>query len=233
MNRVSLAFVASAAFASVTGAQERPRPWALRYAMTEEIADCIVSRNRDAVDSWMRTLPGSLEEERIFKGLRPEFKVCFGRYDNGFRGYFNPTYDPAAIRQGLVASLMEAHYPVLPDSVEPAAVDPAWYRGSTDLQKNGKRVATAVAVNDFGFCLIKSDWEGVKRLVEAATPADEQTSLARLSPLLGGCLPARLKLRIDRDRLRAVITESVLHLLSHQRHPGAGAAVAGAGPAAS
>jgi hypothetical protein len=220
---VAPALSAALSLASAAGAEESPRPWALRYAMTDRIAQCIVDRNRDAVDAWMGTLAGSVEEERIFRRLKPEFKLCFGRYDNGFRGNFNPTYDPAAIRQGLVNHLMKARHPTLPDTVPPSA-DPAWYRSGTDLQKNGERIATSIAVNDFGFCVIKSDWQGVRSLLQASTPAAEQKALARLLPLLGSCLPAKLKLRIDRDRLRAVIAESVFHMLSR----GAGSVRVGA-----
>jgi hypothetical protein len=220
--RAAIVLLVGASFATLAGAQERPRPWALRYAMTDEIAACIADRNGESVGRWLRTLPGSVEEDRIFRTLKPEFKVCFGRYDNGFRGYFNPTYDPAAIRQGLVSHLMRTRHAALPERVEPTAVDPAWYRSATDLERNGARIATSIAVNDFAFCLIRSDWPGVRMLVGAAAPADEDKALTRLMPLLGSCLPARLKLRIDRDRLRAVMTESVFQMLSQERGVGAG-----------
>jgi hypothetical protein len=214
--RAAIVSLAAASLASAAGAQERPRPWALRYAMTDEIAACIVDRNAGAVERWLRTLPGSVEEDRIFRGLKPEFKLCFGRYDNGFRGDFNPTYDPAAVRHGLVSHLMKQRHSALPDKVEPSALDAAWYRNVTDVEKNGARIATSIAVNDFAFCVIKSDWDGVRMLIEAGTPASEDRALARLMPWLGSCLPARLKLRIDRDRLRSVMTESVFQMLSQR-----------------
>lgn len=220
--RAVIALLVGASLAPAAAAQERPRPWSLRYAMTDEIAACITDRNREAVERWLGTLAGSIEEDRIFRKLKPEFKLCFGRYDNGFRSYFNPTYDPAAIRQGLVSHLMKARHPALPERVEPSAVDPAWYRSATDPERNGARIATSIAINDFGFCLIKSDWVGVRMLVGAATPADEDKGLTRLMPLLSSCLPAGLKLRIDRERLRSVMTESVFQMLNG---PVAGAGV--------
>ncbi|MBE7204749.1 MAG: hypothetical protein INR70_44090 [Parafilimonas terrae] len=106
-----------------------------------------------------------------------------------------------------------------------------WY-GEPDPSKDPS-VGPAMVAANLGQCLTVSRWPDALALVAAVDPAIEKmdqmvatraenahrreavavdAALSRLVPGVAACVPAGVRLRMDRVRLRSVVEEAVYHV---------------------
>jgi hypothetical protein len=194
---VSLAASAADVASRMTGDYER---W-----MDDEAAACIIGKNPELIAAWLGTLPGSSAELKVLSGRDARFARCFGGRAGGD---WMSHYNYAAMRVRLVRYLLQNRIVAVP-ATRPAGLDtPGWFVGSGRIP--GPR--ESIIANDLGFCLAKSNWPAARSVVLSDRGSRaEAAALRRLVPLIGGCIPPRAKLRVDMERLRAVIEETAYH----------------------
>jgi len=199
----------------------------LASEMSPVVSRCLIRREPALVDRWLRTLPGSSQEERLVRGAEAGFPACFDR-----SGYFQgasrvPVYDKAGMRAALVRALLQARRQALPAAPPPGS-DRPWYAPGA-----GEDSAAIVAA-DLGTCLARRHWAEVLAIVRAVDPKVEtimysesrkarsarkreaaavDSALARMIPSIAGCVPAGARLRMDRPSLRTLVEEAAYHMI--------------------
>lgn len=205
--------------------------------MSPPIARCLIRREPELVQRWLRTLPGTAEENRLVIKAQPRFPACFGEPLGNFGSVWIPAYDQAGIRAALVRALLQARRESLPTE-PPLDVTPAWYTLSSSNDRPRDEIAAIVAA-DLGACLAKTHWSSVVAMVKAVDPKVESmeffgflraeeaekreialidAKLSKIIPSIAGCAPAGLRLRVNRLRLRRLLEEAAYHMISG--HPG-------------
>lgn len=186
----------------------------LATPMDDRTIQCIVERDPELIVSWFGTLPGSSQERKIVSRRDYQFYSC-SRMNQAQMVDWVPQYDFGAIRVAILQFLLMNGSVALPEG-RPAGLDKAaWY--ATD----GSLPPESVVANDLGFCLAKSDWPAARTVVLSQRGSTEEaTALRKLVPLIGGCIPAGAKLKIDKARLREILEETAYHAVG-------GAAAAG------
>lgn len=205
---LTAATLLSATISALTAsAREVPSRWTgdLANRIDDRTMQCIVERDPNLIESWFTTLPGSSQERKLFSRLEDQFIRCF-RTNKSQMVDWVPQYDYAAMRVAILQFVLKSGSVDVPES-RPAGLDrAAWYA------TEGSIPPESVIANDLGFCLAKSDWLAARTVVLSRRGSmEEATALRTLVPLVGGCIPAGAKLRIDMARLREILEETAYH----------------------
>jgi hypothetical protein len=225
------AALASAAFGAAPSAAEPPRAIGeLARPMWPPVARCLIEREPAMVEDWLRTLPGSAEEERLVRSAEPRFPACFGELYGLNGSVWLSDYDRAGMRRGLVRALLQARRDDLPAEPPAAAAQP-WY----DPRRDAARSAGAAVAADLGACLARKHWQSVVAIVRAVDPKTEHSmlwlspkakatlkreaaaadsELSKIVPSIAGCVPAGTRLRLDRASLRSLLEEAAYHMIA-------------------
>lgn len=208
--------------------------------MSPAVSRCLIQREPALVDRWLRTLPGSLEEDRLVSRAEPRFPACFGQVF-GFNGtVWMAKYDKPGMRAALVRALLQARRGDLPRDPPPGA-DAPYYSGAAGAGEVGENAAAIVAA-DMASCLARKHWRNVVAIIDAVDPRAEtfwsesrkarlarkreaaavDSELRKILPSIAGCVPAGTKLRMDRPRLRSLLEEAAWHLVNGDRPVSAG-----------
>jgi hypothetical protein len=198
----------------------------LSNPMSPRVARCLLRRDPALANRWLRTLPGSSEENRLVRGAESGFTACFQPY--GAAADWRPVYDKAGMRAGLVRALLQARRGNLPADPPPEA-GPLWYSGLAAELATGESIFAA----DLATCLARKHWRNVLAIIEAVDPKAENLDfavtwrvdsalereqaavdleLAKMIPSVAGCVPAGARLRIERRRLRSLVEEAAWHM---------------------
>lgn len=156
------------------------------YRNTLDFATCAVAANPADAKALLATAPDSAEE----KGLVKKLASTAGCPDK---------VNEKALRGAIAERVYVATYAAAPD----APTGPA-----TPFAGSGN----AALVNwDVTRCAVTRDPVGADMLVRSELGSGAQKeAVARLGPVLGGCLPAGAKLGFDRERMRGLIAEGLI-----------------------
>jgi hypothetical protein len=226
--RTSL-LLATAALAFGSGSVRAAPPVGIKTLaqdMWPPISRCLIRREPELVDRWLRTLPGSSREDRLVRSAEAGFPACFDQ-SGFFQGASRvPVYDKAGMRAALVRALLQARRPALPAAPPPGS-DRPWY--SPDPGND----AAAMIAADLGACLARKHWPNVLAIIRAVDPEIENfrysesrkaraarkreaaavdLELTKMIPSIADCVPAGAKLRIERPRLRSLLEEAAYHM---------------------
>lgn len=200
----------------------------LEGQMSPPVARCLIEREARIVGEWLHTLPGSPEEARLVRASEARFQACFG-----FLGIsWNPEYDTARMRAGLVRARLQAMRDRLPLQLPGGNSQPEWY--SKLLSDNSEQVNESdILAVEIGTCLARKHWNNAIKLVTIVDPKIEQASIVfgwtkqsserrekaaadaalnEIVPFIAACVPAGTRLAIDRPRLRALVEEGIYHI---------------------
>ncbi|HYI40374.1 MAG TPA: hypothetical protein VE053_08655 [Allosphingosinicella sp.] len=240
LGRPALLFGLAAAMvgASASGAGKVPLREinSLAREMSPRISQCLIRREPALIDRWLRTLPGSTEEERLFRAAEPRFSPCFGLPFGGNGAIWLPRYDKAGMRAALVRALLQARRRDLPAAAPPGAGS-AWYSSPQAPARTAEDAAAIVAA-DLGACLASRHWGNVVAIVRAVDPVAENSiawgyrdsraardreaatvdsELSKVIPSLSACVPAGAKVRVNRLRLRRLLEEAAFQMAKGDR----------------
>lgn len=201
------AILSATILASTASARDAPsrRIGDLAKSMDDKTIQCIIKRDPDLIVSWFGTLPASSLEQKIVSRRDDHFAWCNGTVTAQMVDWV-PQYDYTAIRVAILQYMLKSGSLVVPE-IRPAGLDlAAWYA------TEGTIPTESVVANDLGFCLAKSDWPAARTIVLSDRgSAEEAKALQTLIPLVGGCIPAGATLKIDKQRLRQILEETVYH----------------------
>jgi hypothetical protein len=203
----SVTFLVSLAILFADQASAAPPPVQERHAlrMRSESAQCLIKRRGAFVRAWLATLPGTAAEKKAIRPAEQDFTACFPSWPLAYAS----TWNHEGIRRGLVRELLQPRLSDLSDQPPPGLNRRAWYGPE---QASDANAAPALLANDLGFCLARSNWITTRALVRAQEgSAEEETALKAMVPHIAGCLPPGQKLRLDTDRLRSILVETVYH----------------------
>lgn len=211
---------------SVTAADVRSRPIGdMSLTMTPKVTACMIRRNSKFIISWLQAMPGSASERQLLDRNSTGISYCYG-FVAAQAPDWVPKHDYSAMRVTLVRFLVKNELVTLPDTMPPQANFSAWY--DSEAAGAGNTTSTAsVLANAMGFCLAKSNWSAARSLVvsEIGSTA-EVKGIAALVPLISGCIPAGIRLAVDRARLRAIMEETAYHAAGGATPSGLTAALA-------
>jgi hypothetical protein len=203
----------------------------LATEISPRISRCLIRREPALIERWLRTLPGSPEEDRLVRNAEPGFPACFDEYAQISGLDWVPGYDKANIRAALVRTLLQSRRSDLP-AHPPAGADRP-YQSITPGSGEAGADASAIVAADLGFCLARKHWSNVVAIIRAVDPkagtgfysesrkaraarkreaAAVDSELARMIPSIAGCVPAGARLRIERPRLRILVEEAAYHM---------------------
>jgi hypothetical protein len=192
---------------------------------------CLIERNPEIVDSWLKTLPGSKAEARIVRAAEPRFSACFD--PAAHTATWLQEYDVAGVRAGLVRAYLQAMRDRLPVQPPVGNDRAAWYSGSAEPSaevQDGQEMLAA----EIGMCLVRKHWASVVKLVTVADPKIEQLNFAygitgwvaakrkmgaadevldEIIPFMAECVPSGTRLAIDRPRLHSLLEEAAYHIM--------------------
>lgn len=205
--------------------------------MSPRISKCLIQRDPALIGRWLRTLPGSAEENRLVAAAEPGFSACFPMNYGVLGSAWLPRYDIAGIRSALVRALLQARRGALPAFPAPGAGAP-WYSGSSHSGMPGspalREDVAAVVAAELGACLARKHWREVLAILTAVDPAAEtlyyptsrksiaarrrestlvDAELSKVIPSIQGCVPAGATLRINRLALRRLLEEAAWHMI--------------------
>ncbi len=158
------------------------------YRNTLEFAGCVLAANPADARALLASVPASVDEGALVKKLAAT-SGCTGK----------PKEE--ALRGAIAERVYLATYAAAP--AEPAAgAAPAPFTGSGNA---------ALANWDITRCVATRDPVGADMLVrsELGTPA-QKDAIKRLSPVIGGCVPAGVQVGFDREKMRGLIAEGLL-----------------------
>ncbi|MGA9582859.1 MAG: hypothetical protein WBR13_12915 [Allosphingosinicella sp.] len=229
--RRSALLLALAAVIAVPPAQARPEPPreinSLATQMSPRISKCLIRREPALIDRWLRTLPGSAAEARLFRSAEARFPPCFGEPHSGTGGVWLPRYDRAGMRAALVRALLQARRGDLPAAAQPGGVADWYPRPAAPPHRPDD--AAAVVAAELGECLARRHWAEVLAIVRSVDPKAENdiswgyreskdsrdreaaavdSELSKVIPSVAGCVPAGATIRVNRLRLRTLLEET-------------------------
>lgn len=173
--------------------------------MRPENAACLIKRRPGPVRTWLASLPGTKGERDAIRPVEQDFNACFTYFPNAYVS----TWDYPGIRRGLIAELLRTKLAHLPDQSPAGLARVAWFPPEQAAETNA---APALLANDLGFCLARTDWSTTRTLAKAEHGSTaEKAALAALVPRIAGCLPPGQRLRLDTERLRTILLETVYH----------------------
>ncbi len=236
MKRVARSFGTLSAVGWLVGAWQmavaqptRPIGYLQEY-LSPRIARCLIERDPEIIGQWLRLLPGSRDEMRLFRKANVRFSACF---DRSFRIHdgLQPEYDIVGMRAGLIRARLQAARDRFP-AQRPAGDDrTAWYAKSED--PSDPLLGPAIQTAEIGACLARKHWVSVVKLVTVTDPAIDrmdmgygdfgrpeskaaQTAvrevLGDVVPSIAGCVPSGVTVRLDAERLRALLEEAAYHM---------------------
>jgi hypothetical protein len=178
------------------------------------MAECTVARRGTMVRSWLDTLPGSVEEDRIFTRNLDDLGLCF---DDDMLVVDGKTI---VVKVGMVRyplALAMARRQLRVNSTVPAlAKDSPWFAPKlVGLDKSAAVDRLALGMQDFGHCVAVSDWAAARALVLSEEGSTEQkAAVAALFPVLGPCLPSDVQIKLTPANLRSAVAEPMVHMLA-------------------
>lgn len=180
--------------------------------VTRHFVDCFANRQRDGIERWLATLPGSREERTVYRQLAYDFPPCW-------RGghYIVPVmeFTPGDLRSRFAAYLVEPRVGNLPATSPLSENHIAWFEARVAaLGTNMPVDREAVLQQNLVFCLARSRWADIVRFYSAKPDsADERTAVRDLTPAMASCIPAGVDLKVDRRNLREALGETLYHIL--------------------
>jgi hypothetical protein len=201
--------------------------------MSPRISQCLIRREPALIDRWLRTLPGSTAESRLFRSAEPRFPPCFGQPYGVNGAVWLPKYDKAGMRAALVRARLQARRGDLPASPPPGTPS-TWYGlppGPPETPADGAALVAA----ELAACLAGKHWREVAAIVESVDPVAENSfawgwreskaerdreaaavdlQLSKVVPSIPGCVPAGAKLRMNRLTLRRLLEEAAFQMMN-------------------
>jgi hypothetical protein len=179
------------------------------------MAECTVKRREPMVRSWLNTLPGSVEEDRIFEKELGDLALCL---DDRLLVVDGKTIE---VEVGMVRgplALAMARRELRPNPAAPAASkDAPWFApklaGVTESTPVDRLM---LGLQDFGHCVAVSDWTNARALILSVEGSAEQTQAVNaLVPALGPCLQNDVELKLTPANLRRALAEPMVHMLAN------------------
>jgi hypothetical protein len=210
-----LLVLGSAAEAQRTGtrmgknASEVDIPKAMRI-----MAECTVGRRPKMVRSWFNTLPGSVEEDRIFSRELGDLGLCLGDRLLVVDGKtIEVKVGMVRLPLALAMARRELH---LSSSVPSVSGDSPWFAPKLiGLDKSAEVDRLALGLQDFGHCVAASDWINARGLVLSEEgSAEQKVAVAALKPFLGPCLQSDVQITLTPSNLRSALAEPMVHMLA-------------------
>lgn len=158
------------------------------YRNTLEFAGCVATANPADTRALLASAPATADEGALVKKLAAT-PGCTGK----------PKEE--ALRGALAERIYLATYAAAP--AEPAAgAAPAAFAGSG---------IPALANWDITRCVATRDPVGADMLVRSELGSTAQKdAIKRLSPVIGGCVPAGVQASFDREKMRGLVAEGLL-----------------------
>jgi hypothetical protein len=197
--------------------------------MRPSVARCLIRREPELVQAWLSTLPQTEEEAALVTKAEPRFTACFDPYAHAAGGCA-AAYNVGGMRASLVRAMVQHRRGSLPLDIAQPAQAHRWYVTPTG---SSRATVDAILAADLGTCLALRRWDDVLSLLSAVDPDVEKLDfvvkrrsevaqrreaakvaevLPRFVPYVGSCVPVGVTLRLDNQRLRAIIEESAFHL---------------------
>lgn len=182
------------------------------------MAECAIKRREPMVRSWLNTLPGSAEEDRLFEKELGDLGICLddrllvsdGKTIIAKSGMVRAPLALALARRELSANA----------AAPTVAKDTPWFTPKlASLTDNAQIDRLMLGLQDFGHCVAASDWANARALVLSAESSPEQKqAMTRLIPSLGPCLPTDVELKLTPTNLRTALAEPMVHMLATARN---------------
>lgn len=188
------------------------------------MAECTIKRREPMVRSWFNTLPGSVEEERIFDKELGDLALCL---DDRLLVVDGRTIvvEVGMVRAPLALALARRELRSNP-AVPAVSKDAPWFALKlAGLTEDAPVDRLSLGLQDFGHCVAVSDWANARALILSAEGSAEQgQAVTALVPALGPCLQNDVELKLTPANLRRALAEPMVHMLAN-----AGRSVAAAG----
>ena len=179
------------------------------------MAECTIKRREPMVRSWFNTLPGSVEEERIFDQELGDLGLCL---DDRLLVVDGKTIEVKAsmVRAPLALALARRGLRSNP-AVPAASRDAPWFALKlAGLTENAPVDRLSLGLQDFGHCVAVSDWANARALILSAEGSAEQgQAIDALLPALGPCLQNGIELKLTPTNLRRAVAEPMVHMLAN------------------
>lgn len=178
------------------------------------MADCTIKRREPMVRSWFNTLPGSVEEDRIFDKELGDLGLCL---DDRLLVVDGKTLEVTASMVRGPLALAIARRELRPDPATPtASKDVPWFTPKLAvLAENAPVDRLMLGLYDFGHCVAVTDWPNARNLVLSAEgSAEQKQAVSALMPALGPCLQNDIELKLTPANLRRALAEPMVHMLA-------------------
>ncbi len=178
------------------------------------MADCTIKRREPLVRSWFNTLPGSVEEDRIFDRELGDLGLCL---DDRLLVVDGKTLEVTASMVRGPLALAFARRELRPNPAAPAASkDVPWFTPKLAvLAENAPVDRVMLGLYDFGHCVAVTDWPNARNLVLSAEgSAEQKEAVSALMPALSPCLQNDIELKLTPANLRRALAEPMVHMLA-------------------
>lgn len=178
------------------------------------MAECAIRRREPMVRSWLNTLPGSVEEDRLFDKELGDLGLCL---DDRLLVVDGQTIVAEARMIRGPFALALARRELKANAAPPTvAKDTPWFTAKlASLTANAAIDRLSLGLQDFGHCVAATDWSNARALVLSAESSPEQKqAMAGLMPSLGPCLSSDVELKLTPANLRTALAEPMVHILA-------------------
>lgn len=205
----------SAAVAQRTGSR-LGREASLKDAVTamRMIAECFYDREPKDTHLWLDTLPGDPRETKLLQRDAANLTPCLDSDKIVFDGKA-VSMKPAVLRRSVGAAMARRVLMTSPHPAAPAPDTRPWFAEALAKLPAGAAVnRSSLAIQEFGHCVAIARWDDSVALIKSNDDStDEKAAVARIVPVLSGCLDAGDTIHVTARNLREIVGEPVYHLL--------------------
>ncbi len=178
------------------------------------IAECYYDRSPKSVRTWLDMVPGQDGERELLKRDVDTLSPCLDSDRVVFDGK-KVGFQPRSLRGPLGAVMARRLLLQSPNPTAPASGSTPWfYERLAKMPPEAPRDAGSLASMEFGHCVASERWTSSLALIRSVDGSpEEKAAVADLVPVLNGCLPSGIEIKITKRNLRDMIGEPVYHLL--------------------
>lgn len=201
MKILLIASIAFAGFAATPAQAQRGE------TVGAKAAQCVVVSDNRLAQRLLGTLPGSTAEARLGRELGPLYKAC-----GGAAIFSAGTLDT---RGEVALALVERRLATGADT-SAVATAPLWYAALLEGRTAGRDYdPVQLGLQQFGGCMLRGAPDASVALLRSPRgSADERSAVARLKPVIPGCVSQGQTLRLTATNLRLLLAEPAYHAIA-------------------
>lgn len=169
----------------------------------KRLAACVYKRRPGYFDAVLATPPGSRAEGTILERAASVVSNCMNSLNPAILMQHQQMRGAFAEMRYLATHPSPPAFASMPHPM--IAIAAAWTERRMDDEEK-----TAILKHDFANCVVAADPVTADALLRTVPfSGDEEAVVSRLVPLLGGCLQANVKYKLDAPTLRALVAQAL------------------------